>query len=169
MRIENGLAKRKMLETASRLAAVLAAVVVGGAVWAVVPAHCVALDVPAPFVLPDGTAHPAGELRICLSRNLNPVTGVHRIYLDGMPVGFILSRIVKPEIPRNSSPSALFLGASGQLRLVGYTVAANGKVFSYRLCNGRMAPGAAVAANAGGTDEAPPEPAYQVLLAARLE
>ena len=169
MKNRNEQAKRSVFKAAGRLAAAMVTLIVGGAVWSVVPAHCVALDVPAPFVLPDGSVHAAGELRMCLSRNFNPVMGLHRVYIDGMPVGFLLSQIANAEIPKDTTPSALFYGASGRLRLVGYTVAANGKVFSYLLWNGRAASGVAAAPNSGGENEAPPEHESHVLLAARLE
>jgi hypothetical protein len=169
MKNRNELAKRRVSKAVGRLAAVIATLIVGGAAWAVVPAHCIALDVPAPFVLPDGSIHPAGELRVCLSRNFNPVSGLHRIYIDGIPTGFLLSHIANAEIPKDATPSALFYGESGRLRLVGYTVAANGKVFSYLLWNGHAASGVAVAASSGGADEALPQPDSRVLLAARLE
>jgi hypothetical protein len=163
------LAKRSALRVSSWLAAVLVCLTVGGAAWAVVPAHCIAIDVPAPFVLPDGAVYPAGELRLCLNRNFNPVSGLHRVYIDGIPRGFLLSRIANAEIPKDVTPSALFYGESGRLRLVGYTVAANGRVFSYLLWNGHAASGVAVAANSGGTDDGLPEPEPRVLLAARLD
>jgi len=169
MKNKNEQATRTVLRAAGRLAAVMATLIAGGAAWAIVPAHCVALDVPAPFVLPDGTVHPAGELKICLSRNFNPVSGLHRVYIDGIPRGFLLSRIANAEIPKDVTPSALFYGESGRLRLVGYTVAANGRVFSYLLWNGHAASGVAVAANSGGTDDGLPEPEPRVLLAARLD
>ncbi len=161
-------ATRRLLKIVAWLAAGMATSIVGGAAWAVVPTHCIALDVPAPFVLPDDTVHPAGELRICLNQNFNPVSGLHRIYVGGMPRGFLLSRITNAEIPRDSTPSVLFYGMSGKLRLVGYTVAASGKVFSYLLWNGRAATGDMVAASSGN-DAAQPEPEVRVLLAARQE
>jgi hypothetical protein len=169
MKKRNDLAKRRVFRLAGRLVVAMATLIAGGAAWGVVPAHCVALDVPAPFVMPDDSVHPAGELRMCLSQNFNPVSGLHRVYIDGIPRGFLLSHIANAEIPKDVTPSALFYGESGRLRLVGYTVAANGKVFSYRLWNGRAASGAAMAANSGGADEALPEPESRILLAARLE
>jgi len=169
MKKRSCLAKRSALRVSSRLAAVLVCLTVGGAAWAVVPAHCIAIDVPAPFVLPDGTVYPAGELRLCLNRNFNPVSGLHRVYIEHMPVGFLMSRVSKAETPKDAGPSVLFYSDAGQLRLVGYTVASNGKVFSYRLWNSRAAPGVQVAGNSGGNRGLVEDPASSVLLAARLD
>jgi hypothetical protein len=169
MKRNGGLVKRSALLVSGRLAAVLVCLAVGGAAWAVVPAHCIAIDVPAPFVLPDGTVYPAGELRLCLNRNFNPVTGLHRVYIEHMPVGFLMSRVTNAETPKEAAPSALFYAEGGRLRLVGYTVASNGKVFSYRLWNSRALPGVQIAGNSGGSSGLVEDPASSVLLAARLE
>ena len=169
MKSRRCLAKRSALRMSSWLAAVLVCLAAGGAAWAVVPAHCIAIDVPAPFVLPDGTVYPAGELRLCLNRNFNPVTGLHRVYIEHMPVGFLMSRVSNAETPKEAGPSVLFYSDGGHLRLVGYTIASNGKVFSYRLWNPRAAPGVEVAGNSGGNSELVEDSAPSVLLAARLE
>ncbi len=163
-------ANRRATRVAGWLAVAMAALIAGGASWAVVPAHCVSLEVPSPFVLPDGTVHPAGELRLCLDRNFNPVSGLHRIYIERSPAGRFLSRVSSPETPRDSRPAVLFFADGGRLRLIGYTVAANGKVFSYRLWSDRVASGPQVAEGSGpaGIGGEASQPA-EVLLAARLD
>ncbi len=162
--------KRRPMRVSLWLAGAVACVAVGGAAWAVVPTHCISVDVPAPFVLPDGAVFPAGELRLCLSQNFNPVSGLHRVYVAHAPVGLMMSRVSNAETPKESGPSVLFYADAGKLRLVGYTVPSNGKVFSYKLWTGKMTPGIQVAANAGDVSGgSSADPGVSVLLAARLE
>jgi hypothetical protein len=123
------------------------------------------------MILPDGSIHPAGELRLCLSRNYNPVSGLHKVYVDRMPVAFLLSRASLAEVPKNSRPSVLFYGSlETSLRLAGYTVESNGRVFSYLLGSAPERRETEVAAVPGGTGGDPGmEENGIVLLAARLE
>ena len=148
---KDGSAKRRALGVSIWSVAVVACLTLGGAARADAPARCVSLDVPSPFILPDGTVHPAGGMRLCLDRNLNPVTGIHRVYVEGAPAGYFMSRASKPEAPRNADPLVLFYADAGRLRLVGYTVTFDGKMFSYRLQNSRVTQGPALALSQGGT------------------
>lgn len=52
---------------------------------------CLVGRVPASLRLPDGSVHPAGELRICLARELSPVQGLHQVSVDGVPIGLFAS------------------------------------------------------------------------------
>jgi hypothetical protein len=164
-------ALRRAVQLGALVALAMAALNMGADARAVVPSHCVSVDVPAPVTLPDGSIQPAGELRLCLTRNYNPVTGLHRIYVDHMPVTMLLSRASRAEAPKDSHPTVLFYGNLQRgLRLVGYTVAANGKVFSYLLWNARAAQGVDVAAGPSGMGGASMmSDSESVLLAARLE
>ena len=155
-------ALRRAVQIGAPVTLAMAALITGADARAVVPTHCVSVDVPAPVTLPDGSIQPAGELRLCLTRNYNPVTGLHRIYVDRMPVMMLLSRASNAEAPGDSRPTVLFYGSlETGLRLVGYNVASNGKVFSYLLSSARLAQGVDVAAGPSGSES--------VLLAARLE
>ncbi len=164
-------ALRRAVRIGAPAALAMAALIVGADARAVVPTHCVSVDVPAPVTLPDGSIQPAGELRLCLARNYNPVTGLHRIYVDRMPVMMLLSRASNAESPDDSQPTVLFYGNLQKgLRLVGYNVAANGKVFSYLLSHAPAAQGVDVAAGPTGLVGASPMSGSEsVLLAARLE
>ena len=98
------------------------------------PRACVRADIGEGFVLPDGSAHPAGRLRICLERDYSPVAGLHTIAADGHANGRFLSRRVKPEVGNAEAPQLAFVrDASGVLVLRGYTLARNGEVEAYWL------------------------------------
>ena len=75
---------------------VLALIVFLVAAWTpaatAITGRCVVADVPAPVVLPDGSVHPAGPLRLCLERNLNPVAELHQISVGGGPQGLFVGQ-----------------------------------------------------------------------------
>lgn len=58
---------------------------------------CLVAHVPRDFVLPDGSSHPAGPLRVCLERNLNPSVELQKISVDGSPVGLFQSKAFTAE------------------------------------------------------------------------
>jgi hypothetical protein len=86
--------------------------------------QCVTAEVPAPMILPDGTAHPRGTLRLCFSEALSPVTGLHRAYVDGRFAGMFVSRRGTSEAPgEDRNPFLMFARkASGQLELKAYAI-----------------------------------------------
>ena len=98
------------------------------------PRTCVRADIEEAFVLPDGSRHSAGLLRICLDRDYSPVAGLHSIMAGDHGTGTFLSRRVKPEGMSQASPQiAFFRDASGALVLLGYTLEKRGKVEAYWL------------------------------------
>ena len=98
------------------------------------PRICVRADIEESFVLPDGSEHPAGSLRICFDRAYSPVAGLHSISADGHASGTFLSRRVNPESPTAVSPQIAFMrDGAGVLVLRGYTVERSGKVEAYWL------------------------------------
>ena len=102
------------------------------------PRACVRADVAEAFVLPDGSQHPAGQLRICLDRDYSPVAGLHTIAADGRTSGMFLSRRVKPEVDSPDAPQVAFVrDASGVLVLRGYTLARGGRVEAYWMAPAR--------------------------------
>ena len=98
------------------------------------PRTCVRADIEEPFVLPDGSRHPAGLLRICLDRDYSPVAGLHSIVASDQRTGTFLSRRVRPEGARQASPQLAFVrNPAGALVLRGYTLERGGKVDAYWL------------------------------------
>jgi len=103
-------------------------------VWGGSSDRCVSVQVPGPIVLPDGSNHPGGTLTLCHVRDFSPVSGVHRLAVDRMPVCLVLSRRVGAETPLGAPPRVLFYRtADGVYRLVGYSYSAGRKVSSFFL------------------------------------
>ncbi len=95
---------------------------------------CLTADVPAPVVLPDGSTHDAGSLRICLTRVYSPVSGLHETSVDGATAGLLRSRRGTGEDAVVERPYILFQRtARGALRLIGYAWEEDGQMVSYRV------------------------------------
>jgi hypothetical protein len=89
---------------------------------------CVRATIGEPYVLPDGSRHAGGLLRICLDRAYSPVSGLHTI-VAGNVSGTFLSRRGRPESGGEPAapPRILFArDARHRLHLLGYAVPASG-------------------------------------------
>ncbi len=83
--------------------------------------RCVTADIPGEFVLPNGSVHEAGALKLCLERTHSPVAAHHRLYVEGHAVQMVQSRIGRSESPSGDEQFALFYrNALNQLELIGY-------------------------------------------------
>lgn len=80
---------------------------------------CVVADVPAPVVLPDGSVHPAGPLRLCLERNLNPVAEMHRISIAGGPQGMFVGQRRRAELDVRHASMVFYRADNDDWVLVG--------------------------------------------------
>ena len=126
----------RMLRIAAPLVAVLLGGLLGGTpVQATGRGTCVRAELPWPVVLPDGTRHAAGLLRICYDRSYTPVAGLHRTFVDGDFVGMFISRRVQSEGPvPNQAPFMLFRrDVDERWRLQGYALPDGTGLVSYRL------------------------------------
>ena len=84
---------------------------------------CVTVDVDQPVILPDVGIVPAGRLMLCDSVEYSPVATLHKTYLDGRPVGILLSRKRAGEGGVGTEPRVLFRSdGKGNLELVGYVL-----------------------------------------------
>lgn len=93
---------------------------VAGAVSAADVGRCATAWVPHPIVLPDGSVHDPGALRLCL-KALDPVSGYYEISINGRAFGRWPSRIGASEGPAEANPVAVFQWTDeGQLKLIGY-------------------------------------------------
>lgn len=85
--------------------------------------RCVVAWVPSYIVLPDGSAHPPGLLRLCNTHVLSPVSSLHEMAMDGAPVGLLAGRAFRAEGGPLERPVVFFRRErTGDLRLVGYVV-----------------------------------------------
>lgn len=95
---------------------------------------CVRVDVDAAMVLPDGSIHDPGTLRICERRAFTPVASLHAMYVEGAPVAMLLSQKRISETPGDEAPSIFFeRDGRGRLRLLGYVLPESGTSVSFTL------------------------------------
>ena len=97
--------------------------------------RCVAANIPAAMVLPDGSSHDAGVVRVCLTRTHSPVAGMHKAYVDGHMIGVFISERTQTEgLSEDGRPYLQFIdNGSGEWHLVGYAVPAGDHMESFRL------------------------------------
>jgi hypothetical protein len=86
--------------------------------------RCITADVDSPVVMPDGSRHPAGSVKICMSRAHSPVTSFHVTRVNGSQIGLYPSRtFLNEEIDAGNDAYMVFRrNASGELVLQGYAV-----------------------------------------------
>jgi hypothetical protein len=120
-------------------------------------------------LLPDGSLHSPGTLTICDSREYSPVSTLHATYMNGMPVGMMLSRRGTSEANSDGRPFVLLhRDSGGLLHLYGYAVPAGERMVTYKMQRYGRSSGHRVARNRGKL-EAKPAPASMLVLAARVD
>ena len=84
--------------------------------------RCAVTELPGHLVLPDGTVHEAGELKICFLDWHNPSAGRHLILVDGKKWGYLLSRSGKSDESMADVPVFVFTPRTEHhhVRLLGY-------------------------------------------------
>jgi hypothetical protein len=126
--------------------------------------RCASVDVEAEIQLPDGSVYPPGKLTLCDSRAYSPVSSLHRTFVDGMPVGMLMSRRKTSEGDGDSVPEVMFLrDAHGRLQLFGYALPTGGGKVTFLLAGNtgaRRPEGGAVAG------KLPPEVSGSLVLVA---
>ena len=83
---------------------------------------CIHVDVSLPVHLPDGNTYPAGVLTLCDTAALSPVATLHKTYVNGRPIGILVSRRRANETRGDAPPVVVFQSDGGTLDLVGYTL-----------------------------------------------
>ena len=110
-----------------------------GAAWA--QGRCVTAEIPATFVLPDGSVHDAGKLKLCVERVHSPVAVLHRIYVEDAAVALFQSRTGQGESVSKGRPFVLFhRNALDQLELIGYARPAGRAMDTHVLTERKPAP-----------------------------
>ena len=97
------------------------------------PGRCIRAEVPAPMVLPDGSSHPAGVIRICLSRAYSPVAGLHETQVNGESIGMFLSQVGESEGNGGEPFFVFYRNVSDELVLQGYALPAGERLRTYHL------------------------------------
>lgn len=84
--------------------------------------RCALTELPGQLVLPDGTVHDSGEVKICFEGWHNPSSGRHLIFVDGRKWGYLLSRSARSGEPLADVPVFVFTPRTEHhhVRLLGY-------------------------------------------------
>lgn len=85
---------------------------------------CVQAFIDESIVLPDGSVHPPGVLRLCLEQQYSPVAGLHETSIDGRTIGLFISRYRLSEgVTEDPRAKLVFRRIpDGGLTLLGYAV-----------------------------------------------
>ena len=95
---------------------------------------CFSVSVTDSVVLPDGSVHDAGVVRICVSHELSPVTAVHKVYVDREHVAMLVSKVGQGEALGDGNPVVMFNRDSrGRLHLAGFAAPEDGRMTNYLL------------------------------------
>jgi len=95
---------------------------------------CIAVEVPGPMRLPDGSVHPAATLTLCDTLSLSPSVSLHRMLVDGRPIGMFRSSKRASEARGDALPLVVFTrDDEGTLTLRGCVVPNRGRSFAYTM------------------------------------
>jgi hypothetical protein len=97
------------------------AILMSSPAWSEDRGRCVRAEAPWPVVLPDGSSHEAGSVKLCLQQMWTPASGLHEIRLNGTAIGLFMSRATTSEGPAERMPIVVFQRTDAdEHRLVGY-------------------------------------------------
>ncbi len=89
--------------------------------WSQDRGQCARIELPWPIVLPDGSAHEAGSVKLCLQQMWTPASGLHEIRVNGTSIGLFMSSVGKSEGPVERVPVVVFQrNGTDEHYLVGY-------------------------------------------------
>jgi len=89
--------------------------------WSQNRGQCAQIEAPWPMVLPDGSTHEAGALKLCLQEMWTPASGLHEIRVNGASLGLFMSRVGTSEEPAEGVPVVVFQrDGTNEHYLVGY-------------------------------------------------
>ena len=99
--------------------------------------HCLRAEIDETFMLPNGSVHPPGELRLCLIQSMSPVSGAHQTHIDGHAVGYFRSIKTRVATPAGTAPSGPYFefvrNRHGELELRGYAWTDGSTMLAYDL------------------------------------
>lgn len=109
--------------------------VLGGLDAAAQSSACLRATLDWEFALPDGSMHAPGAIRVCLERNLSPVSGLHKIQTGSQTAGLFRSRSGRAEEDPGEEPGWLvFSDVPGRPPLfIGYSVRWRDRMLVYWL------------------------------------
>jgi len=111
------------------------ALVLAGTITSAQGRGCYTAEIPGAVVLPDGSRHEAGALRICTGRTLSPVSTLNRIFVGGKPTGMFRStpRAIEEHVSEGAAQFIFERGVGDGLNLVGYVVSGRNGTTIYEM------------------------------------
>ena len=95
---------------------------------------CTSAHVGEEIQLPDGSVHPPGRFTLCVERKYSPVSSLHTIHVDGMPVAMLASRRGRGEGGTVEAPFIMLIrDGRGRLHLAGYATPSRDHMVTYEL------------------------------------
>jgi hypothetical protein len=156
--------------TKALVAAICLAVALTGSTT-VAAGRCATAQVPNSMIMPDGSTHDAGKLRVCTDQDYSPVSSLHTVYVNGRQVGMFLSQRSETEgLSDREEPFFLFYRSrDGRLVFHAHAWPEDGRMQAYRLYDPRPARAEAHASwtwRLIGDEESVPRSEHMVFLGA---
>ena len=143
-----------MIKASKTRGLMLAGVFMLAATVAAGEGRCYTAEVPGTMVLPDGSKHAPGVLRICTDQDFSPVSKLHRTDVNGRPVGMFLSvsRAVESSVEEGAAQFVFKRNSSDDLDLVGYSVTTCNETTFFEILRTRKVREAAYASNLNASE-----------------
>ena len=112
----------------SRIVWLLSLVTIAGGTLAAASdlGRCETAAVRGPVVLPDGSLHQARTVQVCRTVEYSPVLALHKISVDGRPIGLFVGRSAPLETSADQRPYMILeRDSAGRLELRGYAAHGN--------------------------------------------
>jgi len=124
-----------MIKTTRTRGLMLVGALMLAATVATAEGRCYTAEVPGTMVLPDGSTHPPGALRICTDRAISPVSRLHRTDVAGRPVGMFLStpRAIEETVKEGAAQFIFKRDNRDDLNLIGYVITVGNKTTFFEM------------------------------------
>ncbi len=95
---------------------------------------CFSAVIEAPILIPGVGEKPAGELKLCVTRQLSPISALHKTYVDGDPVAMLMSRQSQEALAAGDAPFILFrMDSLGRYQLEGFGAPIGRRMMTYHV------------------------------------
>jgi len=129
----------RLVRRAATLGLVALVALAASPAWSQGRGQCAQIETPWPMILPDGSTHEPGPLKLCLQQMYTPSSGLHEIRVNGASIGLFVSRVGTSEQPVEGVPIVVFKrDGTDEHYLVGYAWPDGESMRTYVLRNAGM-------------------------------
>jgi hypothetical protein len=109
--------------------------VLAGVAWAGENGRCHSAVVSSEMILPDGSVHEPGALRVCTVQTHSPIATLLKVSVDGHPVQMVVSRsgTSETEVRIDEAFFVFHRNRESQLVLQGYAIPESGRLQTYAM------------------------------------